>query len=241
MSMLLQKPNLISRLCSGFGGKDDWLKIHEVKKRKVKPPIDSLGFGKVFTDHMLTIKWTKECGWEKPEIKPHGDLVIDPAATVLQYAQTIFDGTKAVRGVDGKVRMFRPKHNMARMNMSAARACLPQFDQKLVLEAIRKLILIEQDWVPDGEMTSLYIRPTMIGTEPCFGVRAAEEVLLFVILSPVGPYFKEFKPITLNCSLDSVRVWPGGTAYTKVGANYASNLYPIEVAKRRNCDKNAWG
>eukprot|EP00091_Calanus_sinicus_P017470 TRINITY_DN37766_c0_g1_i1.p1 TRINITY_DN37766_c0_g1~~TRINITY_DN37766_c0_g1_i1.p1 ORF type:complete len:103 (-),score=37.92 TRINITY_DN37766_c0_g1_i1:89-397(-) len=102
MSMLLprlfQKPNLISRLCSGFGGKDDWVKIQEVKKRKVKPPNDSLGFGNFFTDHMMTMKWTKKCGWEKPEIKPHGDLVIDPAATVLQYAQTIFEGTKAVRG-----------------------------------------------------------------------------------------------------------------------------------------------
>ena len=127
---LLQKPNPFTRLCSGFGGKEDWLNIHEVKKKKEKPPVNSLGFGKIFTDHMLTMKWTKKTGWEKPEIKPHGDLVIDPAATVLQYAQTIFEGAKAVRGVDGKIRMFRPKHNMARMNMSAARACLPQFDQR---------------------------------------------------------------------------------------------------------------
>ena len=169
---LIKRPNQM-RLCSSHCAGEDWMNIQEVNGKKMKPPMYSLGFGKYFTDHMLTMKWTKKTGWEKPEIKPQGDLLLHPAATVLQYAQTVFEGTKAVRGVDGKIRMFRPKHNMARMNMSAARACLPTFDQKLVLEAIRKLIMIDQDWVPDGKLTSLYIRPSMIGTEACFEVRAA--------------------------------------------------------------------
>ena len=133
---------------------------------------------------------------------------------------------KAYRGVDNEIRMFRPMHNMSRMLVSARRSCLPEFDPKELAHCIRKLIQIEQEWVPHSASSSLYIRPTMIGIEPTLGVSPATEVELFVILSPVGPYFSSgVKPVNLLADPKYVRAWPGGSGYSKMGSNYAPTLY----------------
>ena len=145
---------------------------------------------------------------------------------VLHYAQELFEGMKAYRGVDGKIRLFRPMHNMARMNLTASRACLPAFDGQELVECIRRLVVVDQEWVPHDTSSSLYIRPTMIGTEPTLGVAPAGEARLFVLLCPVGPYYSTgFKPVNLLADPQYVRAWPGGCGFTKMGSNYAPTLW----------------
>jgi len=208
---------------------------------KPKPPVNKLAFGKVFTDHMLTIDWNKEKGWAAPQITPFENFSMHPGAKVLHYAQELFEGMKAYRGVDGKIRMFRPMHNMARMNLTASRACLPAFDGYQLLECIRKLVVVDSDWVPHDTSSSLYIRPTMIGTEPTLGVAPADDARLFVLLCPVGPYYATgFKPVNLLCDPSYVRAWPGGCGFTKMGSNYAPTLWTQKIAEEHGCQQCLW-
>jgi len=206
-----------------------------------KPPVNELAFGKIFTDHMLTIDWNKETGWANPEIKPFENFSIHPGAKVLHYAQELFEGMKAYRGVDGKIRMFRPMHNMARMNLTASRACLPTFDGQELLECIRRLVLVDMDWVPNCTSSSLYIRPTMIGTDKTLGVAPSADAKLFVILCPVGPYYSTgLKPVNLLADPQYVRAWPGGCGFTKMGSNYAPTLWTQKVAEQHGCHQCLW-
>jgi len=208
---------------------------------KPKPPVNKLAFGKVFTDHMLTIDWNKENGWAPPEIRPFENFSMHPGAKVLHYAQELFEGMKAYRGVDGKIRLFRPMHNMARMNLTASRACLPAFDGYQLLECIRKLVVIDSAWVPHDTSSSLYIRPTMIGTEASLGVAPADDARLFVLLCPVGPYYATgFKPVKLLCDPSYVRAWPGGCGFTKMGSNYAPTLWTQKIAESHGCQQCLW-
>lgn len=212
-----------------------------LSQMKAKPPVNKLAFGKVFTDHMLTIDWSKSNGWAAPQIVPFENFSIHPGAKVLHYAQELFEGMKAYRGVDGKIRLFRPMHNMARMNLTANRACLPPFDGYQLLECIRKLVVIDSDWVPHDTSSSLYIRPTMIGMEPTLGVAPAEEARLFVLLCPVGPYYATgFKPVNLLCDPRYVRAWPGGCGFTKMGSNYAPTLWTQKIAEEHGCQQCLW-
>jgi len=213
-------------------------KIPELKE---KPPVSDLVFGKFFTDHMLSMDWDSTVGWHAPKIEPFKDFSMHPGAKVLHYAQELFEGMKAYRGVDGKIRMFRPMHNMARMNLSASRSCLPNFDGLEVLNCIRELVRIDSEWVPHDSSSSLYIRPTMIGTEPTLGVSPANEAKLFVILCPVGPYYSTgFKPVNLLCDPSYVRAFPGGCGFTKMGSNYAPTLWTQKVAEKEGCHQCLW-
>ena len=133
---------------------------------------------------------------------------------------------KAYRGVDNEIRLFRPMHTITRMLVAAQRSCLPEFDRLELVHCIRKLIQVEQEWVPHSASSSLYIRPTMIGTEPTLGVAAATTAELFVLLSPTGPYFATgLKPVNLLADPKYVRAWPGGSGYSKMGSNYAPTLW----------------
>lgn len=206
-----------------------------------KPPVSDLVFGKFFTDHMLSIDWDAEVGWNSPKIEPFQNFSMHPGAKVLHYAQELFEGMKAYRGVDGKIRMFRPMHNMGRMNLSASRSCLPNFEGLEVLNCIRELVRIDSEWVPHDSSSSLYIRPTMIGTEPTLGVSPANEAKLFVILCPVGPYYSTgFKPVNLLCDPSYVRAFPGGCGFTKMGSNYAPTLWTQKVAEANGCHQCLW-
>jgi len=208
---------------------------------KPKPPVDQLAFGKIFTDHMLTIDWSAEEGWAAPQIQPFANFSIHPGSKVLHYAQELFEGMKAYRGVDGKIRLFRPMHNMARMNLTASRACLPLFDGHELVECIRRLVVVDQEWVPHDTSSSLYIRPTMIGLEPTLGVAPANSARLFVLMCPVGPYYATgFKPVNLLADPQYVRAWPGGSGYTKMGSNYAPTLWTQKVAEQHGCHQCLW-
>jgi len=213
----------------------------KLSEMKPKPPISDLAFGKIFTDHMLSIDWDEKNGWHAPKIEPFKNFSMHPGAKVLHYAQELFEGMKAYRGVDGKIRMFRPMHNMARMNLTASRCCLPAFDGMEVLNCIRELVQIDSEWVPHDSSSSLYIRPTMIGTEATLGVAPASEAKLFVILCPVGPYYSTgFKPVNLLADPSYVRAWPGGCGFTKMGSNYAPTLWTQKVAEANNCHQCLW-
>ncbi|XP_013138592.1 PREDICTED: branched-chain-amino-acid aminotransferase, cytosolic [Papilio polytes] len=192
-----------------------------------KPDAPDLGFGKYFTDHMLKIQYQKQLGgWQKPEITPFEPLSIHPAAKALHYAIQLFEGLKAYRGVDDKIRLFRPDLNMLRMNLAAERSGLPMFDGEELIKCMKRLIQIDQEWVPHSETSTLYIRPTLIGTEATFGIMAPESALLFVIMSPVSAYYKasDDGAVSIYADPSVVRAFPGGVGNRKVGSNYGPTI-----------------
>lgn len=197
-----------------------------------KPDASDLGFGKYFTDHMLQIQYHKQLGgWQKPEIIPFENLTLHPAAKALHYAIQLFEGLKAYRGADDKIRLFRPDLNAARMNLSAERSGLPMFDGNEFIKCMVRLIQIDQEWVPHSETSTLYVRPTLIGTDAAFGVNAPESALLFVILSPVSSYYKaaDDGAVSMYADPNVVRAFPGGVGNRKVGSNYGPT---IEITRR---------
>ncbi|KAF8898345.1 branched-chain amino acid aminotransferase II [Infundibulicybe gibba] len=217
------------------------LQITKNDKPKTPPPSSDLVFGHTFTDHMLTIPWTSKSGWGAPHIQPYGPLSLEPSSTVLHYAQTLFEGMKAYRHDSGKITLFRPDMNMKRMNNSAARIALPAFDGQSLLELIKELIRIDKHWIPKEPGHSLYVRPTMIGTQKAIGVSPPDEALLFVICSPVGPYYPEgFKPVALYGTTEYIRAAPGGTGAYKLGVNYAPGVLPQKTAAEKGYVQNLW-
>ncbi|KAI9445422.1 aminotransferase [Lactarius indigo] len=217
------------------------LKIHKISTANELPALSSLKFGHTFTDHMLAIPWNLSEGWGAPEIKPYGPVSLDPSSAVFHYAQCLFEGMKAYKSQDGKITVFRPDLNMARMNRSAQRLALPTFDGAALLDLIKQLIRIDRHWVPKEKGYSLYVRPVMIGTQNTIGLSPPESALLFVICSPVGPYYKEgFKPVALHGTTDHVRAYPGGTGQYKIGANYALAVFPQKMASEQGYVQNLW-
>ena len=211
-------------------------------KRKAKPADESqLGFGKIFSDHFFTMSYHKGRGWHDPLIEPYRPLQLDPTAMCLHYAQEIFEGMKAYRGKGGAIFLFRPMENIRRMNVSAERLCMPQVDEELFMEALKKLILLDKEWIPHGSGTSLYIRPTMIATEAALGVHPSNEYLFFIIAGPVGAYYPEgFGPTKIFVTEEFCRAVPGGTGNCKAGGNYAASLYASEIAKGMGYTQVLW-
>ncbi|KIK54829.1 hypothetical protein GYMLUDRAFT_62895 [Collybiopsis luxurians FD-317 M1] len=208
---------------------------------KPLPNPEDLVFGAIMTDHMLVSSFDPINGWSAPEIKPYGPFTLDPASSCFQYATNIFEGMKAYIGPDGKPRLFRPEKNMARLARSAARLALPPFNTNALLELIKKLIVIDQRWIPNLEGHSLYLRPTIIGTRPTLGVAASDRALLYVILSPTGPYFRTGpKPVSLFAAAENVRAWPGGTGSHKVAGNYAPGFLPQKEAAKLGYEQILW-
>ncbi|XP_058511811.1 branched-chain-amino-acid aminotransferase, cytosolic [Ochotona princeps] len=191
---------------------------------------------------MLTVEWSSESGWERPHIKPFQNLSLHPGSSALHYAVELFEGLKAFRGVDNKIRLFRPDLNMDRMLRSAVRTTLPVFDKEELLECIQQLVRLDQEWVPYSTSASLYIRPALIGTECSLGVKKPTKALLFVILSPVGPYFSSgtFNPVSLWANPKYVRAWEGGTGDYKMGGNYGASLYAQCEAMEHGCQQVLW-
>ena len=195
------------------------------------------GFGKIFTDHMVTIRFSAEKGWHSAKIEPYAPLQLDPAACVLHYAQEIFEGLKAYRLPDGGMALFRPHENAKRLNLSASRMAMPELPEALFIEALETLVSLEKDWTPDGE-GSLYLRPFMIATEAFLGVRPANEYLFCIIASPAGPYFKGGrKGVSIWASENYTRAAPGGTGAAKCGGTYAASLAAQSEAQKNGCDQ----
>jgi len=209
-----------------------------------RPPIsdeNNLVFGKQFTDRMFVMEYDTGKGWHSARIQPYAPFVLDPAAMVFHYAQEIFEGLKAFRRADGTIALFRPADNFARFNRSARRMCMPEVDENFLLDALLKLIRLEADWVPHNEGTSLYIRPTMIATEPMLGVRPSNKYLCYIILSPVGAYYKGgVAPVKIWISDFYVRATEGGTGEAKTGGNYAASLFAAKQAAENGYDQVLW-
>lgn len=212
------------------------------EKMKDKPKDESkLGFGQIFTDHFFNMKYKDGQGWHDAIIEPYRPLQLDPTAMCLHYAQEIFEGLKAYRGKDGAIFLFRPTENIKRMNASAERLCMPSIDEGIFLDALKKLVILEKEWIPHGAGTSLYIRPTMIATEPALGVHPANEYLFFIVVGPVGAYYPQgFSPTKIYVSEEYVRAAAGGTGFTKAAGNYAASLYASRIATNMGYTQVLW-
>ncbi|MGH8791637.1 MAG: branched-chain amino acid aminotransferase [Stackebrandtia sp.] len=196
------------------------------------------GFGKVFTDHMVTIRYTDGKGWHSARVEPYGNLSLSPATAVLHYAQEIFEGMKAYHRADGAVGLFRADENARRFLRSAERMAMPGLPEELFLGAIQALLEADRAWVPTGEDTSLYLRPFMFASEAFLGVRPAKEYLFCLIASPAGAYFKAGpQPVSVWVSQDYTRAAPGGTGAAKCGGNYATSLRPQAEAIDNGCEQ----
>ncbi|KAJ9318827.1 hypothetical protein DTO271D3_957 [Paecilomyces variotii] len=217
------------------------LTIAKTTTPKEPLPPQELVFGKTFTDHMLSIEWTASDGWLAPRITPYQNLSLDPATCVFHYAFECFEGMKAYKDKNGKIRLFRPDKNMARLNKSSARIALPTFEGDALIKLIGEFAKLESKFIPDSRGYSLYLRPTMIGTQRTLGVGPPGSALLFVIASPVGPYYPTgFKAVSLEATDYAVRAWPGGVGDKKLGANYAPCIVPQLEAASRGFQQNLW-
>ncbi|HET6214009.1 MAG TPA: branched-chain amino acid aminotransferase [Micromonosporaceae bacterium] len=196
------------------------------------------GFGRIFTDHMVTIRYADAKGWYDARIEGRAPIPMDPATAVLHYAQEIFEGLKAYRAVDGGVVMFRPEANARRFITSAERMAMPALPERVFLDSLRELIALDRDWVPDDDEASLYLRPFMYASEVFLGVKPASEYLYVLIASPVGSYFSGgMQPVTVWVSQDYTRAAPGGTGAAKCGGNYAASLVAQAQAIEHGCDQ----
>ncbi len=208
---------------------------------KARPSEAGLGFGKHFTDHMFLMEWTVAKGWHDPRVVPYGPLTLDPAASVFHYGQEMFEGMKAFRGRDGKVRLFRVDHHCRRMAAGAPRLCMPPVDPELMRDAVTAVVRADKDWVPSAPGTALYIRPTLIASEPFLGVRPAEHYTFFIINCPVGAYYAEgLKPVKIWVERSYVRAAAGGLGAVKAGANYAASLLAGETARKAGYAQVLW-
>jgi branched-chain amino acid aminotransferase len=202
----------------------------------------SPGFGQVFTDHMITLRWSAERGWHDGRLEPYGPLTLDPATTVFHYAQEFFEGLKAYRQDNGSIALFRPDANAARFNRSAQRMAMPELPGETFVRALELLVTQDRDWVPVGEGNSLYLRPFMIATQRGLGVNHPSNQYLFcVIASPAAAYFTGgVKPVTVWLSEDYTRAAPGGTGAVKCGGNYAAAFAAQQQAVAQGCDQVVW-
>lgn len=200
------------------------------------------GFGRYFTDHMVSISYTTDAGWHDAQVLPYGPIQLDPSAVVLHYGQEVFEGLKAYRWADGSIVSFRPEANAKRLQSSAHRLAIPELPEEVFLESLRQLIAVDHPWVPaPGGEESLYLRPFIIATEPGLGVRPAKEYRYMVIASPAGAYFpRGIKPVSVWLSTEYVRASPGGTGAAKFGGNYAASLLAQAQAAEQGCDQVVW-
>ncbi|MCU0347626.1 MAG: branched-chain amino acid aminotransferase [Saprospiraceae bacterium] len=205
-------------------------RIHEVN-------FDDLPFGRTFADHMFVCDY-ENGAWQNPRIEPFHNFSLHPATMALHYGQAIFEGMKASIDDNGTPMLFRPERHAKRLNISAARLCMPEFPEDLFVEGLSKLVALDQNWIPKEEGSALYIRPTMIATDEFIGVKPSQSYKFFIFTGPVGPYYP--KPVRLWAETDYIRAAQGGTGFAKAAGNYAGALYPAKLAQDRGFDQLLW-
>lgn len=218
------------------------ISVQLTKNYKSKPTDqNNLGFGRYYTDHMFIMNYDEGEGWHNPRIVPYGPIALDPAAMCLHYGQEVFEGLKAYRADDGRILLFRPEKNMARLNISNERLCIPQIDEEFCVEAIKALVNVDKDWIPTEEGTSLYIRPFIFAVDPHVGVHPAKHLLFVVILSPVGAYYPEgLNPVNIVVETKYVRAVKGGMGFAKTAGNYAASLKAQDEAEKIGYTQVLW-
>ena len=218
--------------------------IHKTTDSKIKPDPDALKFGKYFTDHMFLMDYETGKGWHDGRIVPYGPLSLDPAAAVFHYGQEIFEGMKAYRAKDGRILLFRPFMNAERARKSNERMCMPDFEADMFVDAIKALVGLDRDWIPEKPGTSLYIRPFIIADDPFLGVHAANHYIFIIICSPVGSYYSTpgggLAPTSIYVEDEYVRAAVGGVGFAKVGGNYGASLKAQTRANAMGCEQVLW-
>ena len=218
------------------------IKITKAATLKAKPADETkLGFGKIFTDHMFLMEYTRGQGWHDARIVPYAPFTLDPACVIFHYAQEIFEGMKAYRAVDGTIQLFRPDCNAQRMQDSCDRLCIPTIPVEDYIQAVKALVEVEKDWVPHTEGASLYIRPFIFATDVGLGVHASPTYTFCIIVSPSGAYYAEgINPVRIYVEDEYVRAAPGLTGFTKCGGNYAASIKAGEVAEEKGIAQVLW-
>lgn len=218
------------------------IKIERSTNLKAKPTSkDGLGFGKIFTDHMFVMEYDEGMGWHDARVEPYHPFMIDPACTVLHYAQEIFEGMKAYRTKDNEILLFRPDCNAKRFQDSADRLCIPKIEVEDFIQAVKTLVEVEKDWVPSFEGTSLYIRPFIFANDVMLGVHASKKYIFCIILSPSGAYYAEgIKPVKIYVEDEYIRAAPGLTGFAKCGGNYAASIKAGEMAEKLGYSQVLW-
>ena len=218
------------------------IKITKTECPKAKPADESsLGFGKVFSDHMFIMDYTSKDGWQNARIVPFENISLHPASTVLHYGAEIFEGLKAYRTENGSVRLFRPEENMIRLNNSAERLCLPTIPVEDALQALTTFVKVEEEWVPHTNGASLYLRPFLYGNDPHLGVHTVQNATFVIIASPSGSYYAEgINPVKIMIEDEDVRAVRGGTGYAKCGGNYAASTRAGDRAAKKGYSQVLW-
>ena len=207
------------------------------RSRLASTDLQDIKFGRVFSDHMFVMDYV-DGAWKEPVIMPFADLQMSPAALVLHYSQTIFEGLKAYRADDGSVGIFRPKDNIARMNRSAVRMCMPQIPEELFLDALTTLVGEDRNWIPEGDGAALYIRPFMFASDEYIGVKPSDGYRFIIFTCPVRGYYSE--PVRVKIETTYSRAFPGGTGEAKCGGNYAGGLYPAKMGQDAGFHQLIW-
>jgi branched-chain amino acid aminotransferase len=225
----------------GLQEEGDMISTHPATARPQPSPTTPLGFGKFFTDHLAVARYQAPEGWGAPEIVSWSDVALDPAAAVFHYSQSMFEGLKAYRGEDGKLRVFRIDAHLKRMHDGAPRIAMPSIDVPRTKESLLALLRADAHQAPTGPGQSLYLRPLLMGTEGFLGVRPATSYMLLTMVSPVGDYFESgAKSLKLWVERTQVRAAPGGIGAVKTGANYAASVAASELAKKSGYDQVLW-
>ena len=217
------------------------IKLRLTEEPKLKPTDESkLGFGAIFTDHMFIMEYNGNKGWENARIEKFHDILVSPAANVFHYGQEIFEGMKAYKN-NGEVFLFRPDMNAKRANNSLERLCMPKIKEEDFVEAVKKFVEVEKDWVPKQNGTTLYIRPFVIGLDPKLGVHPSDHYYFIIIASPSGAYYaKGINPVAIWVEDEYVRAVRGGVGFTKTGGNYAASMAGQEKAEEHGCEQTLW-
>jgi len=217
------------------------IKVELAKTLKEKPDMSNLPFGVYYTDHMFEMDYTAGIGWHDPRIVPYHKLEMEPASMIFHYGQSTFEGLKAYKDAEGHIRLFRPEQNFARLNLSNDRLVIPQLDVDFCVEALKKLVEVEESWIPTGEGTSLYVRPFCMATDVHVGVHPSRTYKFMIILSPVGSYYKEgINPVKIYVEDEYCRAVKGGMGYTKTAGNYAASLIAQEKAEKLGYTQVLW-
>ncbi|HJL15667.1 MAG TPA: branched-chain amino acid aminotransferase [Sandaracinaceae bacterium LLY-WYZ-13_1] len=216
------------------------IEVSETQTPRQKP-VGDLGFGRVFSDHVFRMDYEEARGWYDARIEPYAPIELDPAASSLHYAQAVFEGLKAFRGVDNVIRLFRPDRHADRFQQSCDRMCIPRLPEGAFLEAVEHAVAQDHEWVPTEEGAALYVRPFVFATEAFLGVRPAKKYSFMVLMSPVGAYYaKGFAPVRIWVERHAVRAARGGVGASKTAANYAASLHAATAAKARGYDQVLW-
>ncbi len=216
----------------------EFIKREELKP---KPDFSSLKFGKTFTDYMFIMEYEEGIGWHSAYIRPYGPIEMSPSSCILHYAQGLFEGMKAYKNDNGDVYLFRPLENFKRLNDGCDRLCIPQIDSDFVLTALKELLRIESDWIPDVDGASLYIRPFILADEEALGVHPSHKYKFMIILSPVGSYYTGgLSPVDILVEENYVRAAVGGTGAVKAIGNYAASLKGQQRAEQQNYSQVLW-